>query len=420
MTDNRAEQLERVLYPAAPRLFLFTLGVTLLSMVVLPGLGVKLPDFSEYLRTAGFNGVNMAGLMGIFVLFLCGQPTSTQTQALLVIAMVMEGFIYSQRPPEMSPLQRLDVMGLGFGIAGLVGLCLLAMQRRGQMRNRLLGLLSVAGILLLYGSLSVVFLSFLSYLTPFVFDAFIYHVELAQGTPVPFVVARMLETHPILGQLSMAIYVRLTLFVAIGFYLNLRFPDAATGNLMAGFLIALFVCFPLYLILPMVGIDMFVGAPPWPLGPAPTDFAIKWVEAPAWLPRTCAPSLHAAWVYLFFFSVYRINWRVAAPAFLIVGFTLLGTMSKTVGHYFLDIVLAFPLAVAIQAAVTFPTRRNHRLRKTVACAGLGYTVLSCLTLRLAPLAVAGGIRFFWVAQMLILIAFARAEYKLGRLTLRTS
>lgn len=414
----RAARLEEALYPAAPTLLAAVAAIVAVSVLAFPFFGVQLPDFSVYLRAAGFDGMNMAGLMGIFVLFLCSRPRPEQTLYVSVAALLAETFIFATRPSDLGALPRLNLLGVGFAGAGLGGLVWQTGISRGAARRRVLGLLSVAGVLLLYGSMSVVFLGLLSHLTPQVFDAYIYRLESAFGLPIPVMVARMLESHPTLQAIVMATYVRLTLFVAIGFYLNLRYPEATTSNLVAGFLLALFCCFPLYLVLPMVGIDMFIGSPPWPLEPPPTDFALKWVGAPPWLPRTCAPSMHATWVYLFFFSVYRLNRPVMIGSLGVVVLTLLGTMSKTVGHYAIDIVLAVPLAVAVQAAVTFPTCGNRRLRIGIAAGGLLVTVASCSILRWGIHAVLAHPVLFCTMQTLLVMAFLIAEYRLGRITLR--
>lgn len=415
----RVARLEQTLYPTAPILLAVVAVVVLLSVLVVPHLGVKLPDFSDYLRAAGFNGMNMAGLMGIFVLFMCCHPSRSLLTQVTAIALALEAVVFVSRPHDLDYLERLNLLGIGFAVAGLAGMLRQMYHQRGESQRRVAGLLSVAGVLLLYGSLSVVFLGILSHLTPLVFDAYIYKFEGAFGTPLPVIVARFLENHPLLDNLAMAVYVRLTLFVAIGFYLNLRFPAATTSNLIAGFLLALALCFPLYLILPMVGIDMFIGSPPWPMEPPPTEFVVKWVSAPPWLPRTCAPSLHAAWIYLVFFSTYRLGNLAKALSLSVVGLTLLGTMSKTVGHYFIDVVIAVPLAVAVQAAVTFPTEENKQLRQLLTVGGLVATLIICCSLRWGILTITKNPSLFWLSLTVIVTVFLIGEYQLGRKTLKS-
>lgn len=408
---------ERTLYPGALRLFLALLFTLLVAAPAFRWFGIPLADFSGYMETVGFDGINMAGLTGVFVLFLCARPGRAVIGAMTGLALLIEVALFPLRPDWMGTLDRLNLIGLGPSLGGVLGLTWLAFRASGRQRERAVGLLAVGGVLMLYGGLSAILMSFLSFCTPQVGDAFIYRLEWTLGYPPPVLVARFLEQNAWLDLLVSGVYLRLTLFIAIALYLNLAYPKQTTGDLVMAFLLALILCMPMFLILPMVGIDDYLGQPPWPMGEPPREFRVDWVSAPPWLPRTCAPSLHSTWIFLFYFSMSRRGIRATALAAAVVVLTLLGTLSTPVGHYFVDLVLALPLAVAVSAWSTFPTASNGRLRWRLVGAGLAVTLVSMLSLRFAPDLVYRGAAVFWLLQALGSVLLVRDEARLGRQTM---
>lgn len=408
---------ERTLYPGAVRLFVVLSLTLLVATPLFRWAGIPLADFSVYMETVGFDGVNMAGLTGVFVLFLCARPSRGLLLAMALLAGAVEVTLFPLRPDGMGTLERLNLIGLGPSLGGVLGLTWVAVRASGRQRERAVGLLAVCGVLLLYGGLSVLFMSFLSYCTPAVCDAFIYRLEWTWGFPPPVLLARFLKENPVADLVIMGVYMRLTLFIAIALYLNLTYPGQTSSDLVFGFLLAMALSMPLYLVLPMVGIDHYMGSPPWPLGEPPREFRVDWVQAPPWLPRTCAPSLHTAWILLFYFSMSRRGrWGIALGAAAVV-FTLMGALSAAVGHYLVDLVVAVPLAVGVSAWATFLTPGNRRFRQRLAGAGVAFTALSMLLLRLAPDLVYRLAWLFWLVQAVAIVGFLIAEARLGRQTL---
>jgi hypothetical protein len=72
--------------------------------------------------------------------------------------------------------------------------------------------------------------------------------------------------------------------------------------------------------------------------------------APA-VPRNCMPSLHTTWVLLLWWHARPLSRWVRALAGFYLGFTLLATLRFGV-HFACDLLVAFPFALAVQAACT--------------------------------------------------------------------
>jgi PAP2 superfamily len=75
------------------------------------------------------------------------------------------------------------------------------------------------------------------------------------------------------------------------------------------------------------------------------------------------PSLHAAWALLIWFNCKPFSRFIRALAFAFVVITVFDTLG-TGEHYLIDLVAAFPFAIAVQALCTrqLPLRSPARLR----------------------------------------------------------
>jgi hypothetical protein len=99
------------------------------------------------------------------------------------------------------------------------------------------------------------------------------------------------------------------------------------------------------------------------------------------------PSLHVGWMLLLFWNTRRRAWWVALGA----AFYLLLTALATLGfgeHYLADLIVAPPLAVAVQALCT---RTASRVRWMVMASGGAVTLAWLIAFRTgAALAIPGG------------------------------
>jgi len=190
-------------------------------------------------------------------------------------------------------------------------------------------------------------------LAPITYDRLLYVFDLKYGGPPSWVIGRLFRLHPWIATICGYVYNSLPLGMAACVAMqwrdrrnhrpvtvDLRWIAIALG--VTGFL--------LYQICPVAGpIYLFATQFPFQL-PDLAGFAIQ----PAWLqqvPRNGMPSLHVGWTLLLFWNTRKRSWWVAAGA----AFYLLLTALATLGfgeHYLADLMVAPPLALAIQAACT--------------------------------------------------------------------
>jgi hypothetical protein len=148
-----------------------------------------------------------------------------------------------------------------------------------------------------------------------------------------------------------------------------RRPDRGPADLIVLFLATSVVGYGLYWLFPAGGPPGLPGdyyASLWPtkigVTPGPTV-----VDLPG-LPRNCMPSLHAVWAYLLLMTLDALGSRVAKIAFaLFASLTILGALTWG-GHWFVDIVVSLPFAVAA-VAVAEPALDALALPRIAAVAG---------------------------------------------------
>jgi hypothetical protein len=172
----------------------------------------------------------------------------------------------------------------------------------------------------------------------------------------------------------------------VAFYIALPVPLAMvySGQLlrgrekafpaMAAFLIAGPIGIMFYNLFPALGpVHIFLQDFPWhPMTTAQAahlfreSIAIKGVQ-------NAIPSLHMAWVLLAWWYSRGLSIWERGVALAFVVFTAFATLG-TGEHYFVDLIVAYPFSVMIQALCAFPLRWTQRER----VAGLLYGLLTTL------------------------------------------
>lgn len=360
--------------------------ILLLAAVVIrvaPRAGyISLPDYSSFLQMIGMNPLNASGLAGTAFLFLCARPNQKSFVFTLILGCILETYYLTSLPPGAPWHYRLMVSGPGLAIAGIFGLSYLAVFAPSEVaRTRARAMFRLAAIYLLYPVLVPSCFAALSALTPQVYDAFGYTVEGSLGFWPSNEVAMFIQEHPGIDRFLVGIYTRLPVFVMLAYTLNLLYEERCYSNVFYSFIASGTVAWLFYPLLPMVGVDQYLGVPPFPSDRIPLEVPQELVVAPANLPRTCFPSMHTTWILLPFFTVRRIHPLWNCFFGLAVLFTLISTMHTKVGHYFIDLIPSVPFAVAFMAILARPTNRNGKVRLAVASLCLSYVVLMALSIR---------------------------------------
>lgn len=330
--------------------------------------------------------MNASGMAALYLAFLACRPGGSLIQLSVVLSLIGEAFYQLLvLPPEMGLYHRLLTIGGGTGIVGLVLTIYLYFQAApGPARDRCRAYFIAGLCLLFYPMVAGKGIGLLSNSSILVVDSHVYRMEGALGFFPAQAVASFLVKNPKVHFVTLAVYSRLPLFVFLGIYLASRYPKKCYPNVLIAFIMTGVIAFPLYFVLPMVGIDLFVGIPPWPMGELPILDSFEKVQAPLSYPRTCLPSLHTAWILLFYFAVSRISRRWAYFSLFVVVSTLISALGPLVGHYSIDLFVGVPYCVGIVAISTQLTPRNRRYRNLCLGFGFGATLFWVLLFRFAP------------------------------------
>lgn len=186
------------------------------------------------------------------------------------------------------------------------------------------------------------------------------------------------------------------------FYIGLPFTIAITyagqvlrmGKKAIPIFAALFLVGPMgvlfYNLFPALGPKyLFLERFPWQ--PLTIEQARRLFLEPLAMPgmRNAMPSLHMAWVLLAFWCSRGLSIYERSTALAFVVFTVFATLG-TGEHYFIDLIVAFPFAVFIQALCATQLRWRDRRHYTSFLFGLFTTFAWLAALRLTP-------KFFWIS-----------------------
>ena len=365
--------------------FLFALYAVILAgaSVYTHSKGIQV-DLSTYFAVNGINAMNASGIAALYIAFLACRPSKDMLHFSFVLILVFE-ILYQMfvLPVDFDWFGRSSTIGGGagcVGILGMLGLFFFDSETRARTKVWLL-----AGLcLFFYPMAGGKLIAILSDLTPQVLDSHVYRFEGSLGFFPSQEVARYLLFVPVLNLFAVSLYSRLPLIIFYAVWVTILYPRKSYFDVFAAFLAGGFLAFPLYLVLPMVGIDVVTGTPPWPILDLQSLSEFKWLDAPNNFPRSCIPSMHTAWTVVFYFSIRRISVR----AHLIIGaialFTLISTMNAVVGHYFVDVLVGVPFGLCLIAIGTNVQNENWGIRLQCFAFGLGCTLFWSLTFRFFP------------------------------------
>jgi hypothetical protein len=401
----------------AGKLFWVFLALSLLSKLFQAS-GHSLPDFSVFFKTVGLNPMNASGFGAFALLYLCARPSRRGLAVTAAVGLLLELYYHVAVWPNASLTYRLLIAGPGLAAAALAALLLQAgFDKVPVARQRARSMLSVGLVLLMYPAFAGLLLGTLSRLTPQVYDASAYMLEAGLGFFPSQQAALFLKSHPELDPFFIGVYSRLPLVVFGGFALNLLYDRRCYSNLFLAALAGGVISFAIYPMLPMIGIDLFVGVPPYPDGALPLHIAVKPVPAPADFPRTCFPSMHACWSLLPFLALRRISRPVAVLFGVCAVGTMVSALSHQVGHFLLDIFIAFPFALAMQAIATIPVEGNAVWRKRCVLFGLGSTIGVAALVRTLASALSPYAALFWLLLAALVTISLLLEERLARASL---
>jgi hypothetical protein len=211
-------------------------------------------------------------------------------------------------------------------------------------------------------------------LHPKTFDLFLFSFDSSLAIQPSFAVGQWFLHWLTLGRLSVFVYIALPVPLGVVYATKLRNASTGAMTAMLSFIVAAPIGFVFYNLLPADGpIHLFHTA--FPLHPMSMMEAGRLVIEPVLLNNwpNAIPSLHTTWVLLAFWNSRGTPWWVRSLAFSFVAFTVLATLG-TGEHYLVDLVVAFPFALMIQALCSFRVPWKSWQRRVPLLGGLGITL----------------------------------------------
>jgi hypothetical protein len=274
------------------------------------------------------------------------------------------------------------------GMASLVVMGLNAVWLEGEERNTVL-LALIPSLLILASNHYAGYLhKFTESAHPKVLDLYLYSFDASLRVPVAFWMGQLYAKWKLLGDVSFIFYVGLPFSLAVVY--------AGQASRLRGKAIPIFAAFLLmgpiggifYNLFPALGpIHLFGARFPWQ--PLASEQARRLFLEPVELLglRNAIPSLHMGWTLMSWWYSRGLSILERTVAMLFVVFTVVATMG-TGEHYFIDLVVAFPFVLFLQAMCATPLKWNDSRRLAPFGFGLATVLVWLWALRYAP-------HFFW-------------------------
>jgi hypothetical protein len=283
----------------------------------------------------------------------------------------------------------------GFSFVGLSALAVLGSHTiwaEGDERKLLLyGFLPAA---LFVGSeyMASTLLDLTEKLHPKTFDLFLYSFDGSLRVQFSFLMGQFFWTHLWVRFVCLVIYIALPLPLALVYAAQLREKREAAFAVMLAFLVTGPLGVLFYNMLPAIGPAHLFGAA-YPFHPPAIADVMRMNVVPILRTgvRNAMPSLHTAWVLLVWWNSKGLARWIRAIALLFVILTVMATLG-TGEHYFVDLVVAIPFALMVQALCTYSLPFGSGARRTAFLFGTFVTLLWMAVLSFAT-------SIFWVSPV---------------------
>ena len=373
--DDLSETERRIFRTCEVLLFLL-LGMGAVSLVA-QHYGLGRTPYHFRLSSAGFDMITNSGFLGIALCYARLRPPLGEQVRVALLGLSLEAFLAYQRPASWGLTGSLMGMGLGLGLAGALGLAWHSLAGEPGRRVRARGYLAIALFMMLFPTVTLWAHYVVIQWNPQVYDLFAVQVDRLPGFLPSFAVGTLLGNNWILLSLALLIYNELPLLLILAVFLVMDHPERCYNNVIGSFAGMGLAGFLLYNLYPAVGLGVLYPDA-FPQGPEPVFTGVpELLNLPG--PRNCMPSLHMSWILCLFFAVFRVDRRVLVCALTAVGFTVLSTLY--LGHYWIDLVAAFPLALIFQERTARSTPDNGGARRAALVGGVLLLALSLGSLR---------------------------------------
>jgi hypothetical protein len=191
-------------------------------------------------------------------------------------------------------------------------------------------------------------------LHPKTFDLYLYSFDCSLRAQFSFLAGQFFSRFLWVRFAGLVFYIALPLPLALVYAAHLRLRHKSALAVMLAFLVTGPLGVLFYNMVPATG-PVHIFGPGFPWHPLSTMQAMHLVLGPIQVAgaRNAIPSLHMAWVLLVWWNSKGLAAWIRAIAAAFVVFTVLATLG-TGEHYFVDLVVAFPFALMVQALCLYP------------------------------------------------------------------
>lgn len=306
---------------------------------------------------------------GIAVLYFAGSAPSRREWVLAIAGGLGLLFVCPLARPSDFFGEALVRAGAFVGIGGLFAMCIRAIWSREK--DRAVETLARSLIFVVLGIMLATMLGAASDLRPFKYDHFLYGIDVRFGAAISFVVGSLFKAQPLIGRMESVVYDALPLAFAILYAAHIRRVRQGSVDVLTMMWLNAIVGYGLYFLYPAAGPLYAFGAAFPAIPPEAAHVALQLVRLNAF--PNAMPSLHMAGAVLIWWNAR--HWRAGGMvAFVFMLLTACAAMGFG-EHYFIDLVVALPYALAIQAMSTRSDRRWQAL-------GVGMAMTACWFLAL--------------------------------------
>lgn len=329
------------------------LTVALLAIVLVLSLS------ADFYNSSMVDAFMALALCGALVTLLVVQPSWMNIASVAVCSLVLAGLDYRVMGFQPRFMAAFSFVGLG----GLAVLGTRTIWARNQDRTLFLYAFLPAVLFVASEYMASTLLDYTEALHPKTFDLYLYSLDCSLRVQFSFLLGQVFARYLWLRFAAFLFYIALPLPLALVYAAHLRLGNKKAFPVMLAFLVTGPIGVLFYNMVPATGpVHIFGQSFPW--HPLLTSQAMHLVleTVPLKGARNAIPSLHMAWVLLVWWNSKGLaRWiRVIALAFVI--FTVLATLG-TGEHYFVDLVVAFPFALMVQALCLYPLPFKYGSRR---------------------------------------------------------
>jgi hypothetical protein len=284
---------------------------------------------------------------GGYIIFLSATPT-TMENFITIIAGIIIGIILITIYKKPEPIGNLLIIGsAGLGMASIISLAV-KIGRTGFTEPALISSFSFSVGLPIFLVIMNFFHQVHIYLNPQTYDYYLYAFDGTLGLQASFWLGRILAKSSYLTNFCKLFYAGLPLAIVFICALEFQVRQGSYLNMLKVFIITGVIGFFLYDLYPAAGPLYRFGSFPQ----APVTAQIILEPAPlGTAARNAMPSLHMAWALLIWWNAQQHTRLIRLAAGFFLFFTILSTLGLG-EHYLIDLIVAVPFAVAMQALCT--------------------------------------------------------------------